>query len=483
MGLRDGKDVRLVEIVTAIIEVLMTLMSCWLIVMLIYQLVISFFGFKRNTKDYQDHAPQMRFLVLVPAHNEEAVIGDIIDNLNHMEYPRELYDFYILADNCTDQTAELARSMGANVLESHKESEDAPTGKPIVLQKALNALEGYQDRYDLVMFFDADNLVDPNMFLEVNSQYLSANGEADIIQCYLGSKNKKGIVALFYYMTYTITNRFFQYAKSRLGLNSVIGGTGFAVSAQYLNKRGGWTAMSLTEDFELQIEATCDGKRILWNNNVRIYDEKPTRFRASYRQRTRWAQGHWFVAFKNTGRLFRALYHKQIKWKEFFSTFLYMYSLTPYVILVIQFALGLLMEIFKWTGLIEAAPVYASAESWFVLNWPSIALFFYSFIFLFYVGDYMDNHERVNLKVFFPMLFSVLINTVIAGWAQVVGLCKHRHQTNWVKTEHSITRLEDMTVRLRDAERDEAGREEPPRPEPESAAKVEPARNEQSVSA
>lgn len=123
-----------------------------------------------------------------------------------------------------------------------------------------------------------------------------------------GLQNRKGMVAMFYYMTYTITNRFFQYAKSRLGLNSVIGGTGFAVSAKYLYKRGGWTAMSLTEDFELQIEATCDGKRILWNNNVRIYDEKPTRFYASFRQRTRWAQGHWFVAFKNTGRLFRALF-------------------------------------------------------------------------------------------------------------------------------------------------------------------------------
>ena len=95
----------------------MGIMSAWLVLMLLYQLCISFFGFKRNTKNYQDHDPQMRFLVLVPAHNEEAVIADIIDNLEHMEYPRELYDFYILADNCTDRTVEVARRMGANVLE------------------------------------------------------------------------------------------------------------------------------------------------------------------------------------------------------------------------------------------------------------------------------------------------------------------------------------------------------------------------------
>ena len=110
------------EVLSQILEILNAILSGWLMLMLVYQLVITFFGYKRNTKDYQDHAPLMRFLVLVPAHNEEAVIGDIVQNLNEMEYPREMYDFYILADNCTDRTAEIARGLGAKVLESHKDS-------------------------------------------------------------------------------------------------------------------------------------------------------------------------------------------------------------------------------------------------------------------------------------------------------------------------------------------------------------------------
>ena len=440
------------EIIARAIEWLLDLLSAWLIFMLIWQFIISLFGYKRSGKTYRDHEPEKRFLVLVPAHNEERVIGDIIDNLSHMEYPRELYDFYILADNCTDHTAEVARKMGANVLEFFKDGPDAPTGKPIALQKALKALEGYQDKYDLVMFFDADNLVDPNMFLEVNSQYVDADGKADIIQCYLGAKNRKGLVALFYYMSYTITNRFFQYAKSRMGLNSVIGGTGFAVNAQYLYQRGGWTAMSLTEDFELQVEATCEGRRILWNNNVRIYDEKPTRFRASFRQRVRWAQGHWYVAFKNTGRLFRALFHRRIGLLEFFSTFMYLYSLTPYPVLVLQLILGGLVEGCKLLGWIEATPLLQPAPmgSWLTMNLPGIALFFYMFVFLFYVAEWMDNRIRPTMKVLVPMLVSTFINTFVAGWAQVVGLIKHRQQSQWVKTEHSINHLEEMTVRLSD---------------------------------
>ena len=438
------------EIFAAFIEGLMGVLSAWLILLLLWQVLVSFFGFSRKTKTYQDHDPQMRCLVLVPAHNEEAVIGDIINNLSHMDYPREMYDFYILADNCTDHTADVARSMGANVLEFFKDSPDAPTGKPIALQKALNVIGDYHEKYDLIMFFDADNLADPNMFREVNSQYVDAGGKADSIQCYLGAKNRKGMVALFYYMSYTITNRFFQFAKSRMGLNSVIGGTGFAVSAKYLHDRGGWTAMSLTEDFELQVEATCEGKRILWNNNVRIYDEKPTRFKASFRQRTRWAQGHWFVAFKNTGRLFQALVKRRISFGEFFSTFLYLYSLTPFVILALEMALGLVESILKHFGLVEIVGASASAASWVMVNIPGVLIFCYSFLFLFCMAEWLDNHIRFRLKELPMLLLSMLTNTLVAGWAQVVGLFKFRQQSNWVKTEHSLHEQKDLTVNLSD---------------------------------
>lgn len=412
-------------------------MTLWLVLIIVYQLYISIFGFKKVTKDYQDHDPKLKYLVLVPAHNEEAVISGIISNLQSMDYPKELYDFYILADSCQDRTAAIAREMGANVLETFKESPDAPTGKPIVLQKALNALAGYKDKYDLVIFFDADNRIDTNLFREVNSQLLD-HPEADIVQCYLGCKNKKGLVALYYYMSYTITNRFFQYAKSRIGINSVIGGTGFAVRADYLARRGGWTAMSLTEDFELQVEATCEGKRILWNNNVRIYDEKPTSWRASLRQRIRWAQGHWFVCFKNTRRIIRAFREKRISFGEFLSTFLYVYSLTPFIIMMIQLALSAVLQVFQWTGLLATTDATLTFWDWFTVNYPSLLIFLYSFIVLFYVADWLDNGERFRPLSLFRNIASLMLNTVIVALAQIWGLFRFRHQKVWVKTTHRI---------------------------------------------
>ena len=406
-------------------------LSAWLMIMLVYQMFLTVFGFKRKTKDYADHDPASRFLVLVPAHNEEAVIGDMIDNLNRMDYPRELYDFYIIADNCTDGTAEKARSLGAKVIETRKESPDAPTGKPIALKKALEIIGDYAQRYDLMMIFDADNLMDTNMFREVNSQYLDKN-KPDFIQCYLGSKNKSGVVAWFYYTSYTITNRFFQEAKYRLGLNCSIGGTGFATSTQYLAQRGGWTTMSLTEDFEIQVEATLAGKRILWNHNTRIYDEKPTRIRASLRQKTRWAQGHWFVALRNTGKVFSALFAKRISLGEALSLLTYMYSLSTYLIALIQLVISLILMLpgFHYQA---DPPTLSSLLS-------GLAIFAYSYFMLFYLADRMDNGIRFHIRTLPLMIWSVIVNTVIAALSQLAGLWKHRQQQHWVKTEHSIQR-------------------------------------------
>ena len=413
----------------SLLQVVAGVSAAWLGLMMIYQMGLSIFGFKRKGKDYQDHDPESRFLVLVPAHNEEKVIGDIVRNLQQMDYPKELYDFYIIADNCTDHTAEEARKLGAKVIETRKESEDSPTGKPIALRKALQSLGDYQNRYDLMMIFDADNLMDTNMFREVNSQYLD-KGKPDFIQCYLGAKNKKGVVAWFYYTGYTLTNRFFDLAKHRLGLNCVIGGTGFAMSTSYLYKRGGWTTMSLTEDFEIQVEATLEGRRILWNHYTRVYDEKPTSLRASIRQKIRWGQGHWFVSLHNTGKLFRSLAAGRIGFGEFLSLLTYMYSISAYVLVAVQ----MLATIGLW--------LINPARELFSFSFSSLAsgaaLFTYSYILLFYLADWMDNHIRFSVKTIPVMIGGFFANMIVGIFNQIVGLLRYRDQQHWVKTEHAI---------------------------------------------
>lgn len=422
------------DTVFTILNILYDVLSVFLLIMMIYQIYLTVFGFSRKTKDYKDHEPQSRFLVLVPAHNEEKVIAGIIENLQHMEYPQELYDFYIIADNCTDRTADVARQMGANVIETRRASEQDPTGKPIALRKALDLIGNYHEKYDLMMIFDADNLMDPNMFLEVNSQYLD-KGKPELIQCYLGAKNQKGFVPWFYYTSYTATNRFLQMAKYRLGLNCSVGGTGFAISTEYLYQRGGWTAMSLTEDFEIQIEATVEGRRVLWNHNVRIYDEKPFTMRASIRQRTRWAQGHFFVCFRNTGKVLSAIWRRRISLGEGISTLTYMYSLFPYLAATVQMLIGGI----RWVDMLANGVAPHLMAYSVLMGLVGLTL---GFMPLYYVAEWMDNKKPFALTTIPRTLVSFLVCMIVATISQWKGLFLWRHQSQWAKTEHSVQRLE-----------------------------------------
>lgn len=438
------------DIFRGIIEVLISIFGVIVTFFIIYQMGLSFFAFKKNGKDYEDQKPQARFLVLVPAHNEESVIADIVKNLQRMEYPSYLYDFYIIADNCTDNTAQVVQSLGGKVIVTQKDGPNAPTGKPVALKKALDYLENYDKKYDLLMIFDADNLIDTNMFAEVNSQYISKD-KPEMIQCYLGCKNNKGIIPWFFYTSFSISNRFFQLSRYRRGINCSIGGTGFAMSTAYLKERGGWTTMSLTEDFEIQVEATIEQKRILWNNQVRVYDEKPRKFKASYQQLVRWAQGRWFVTFKNTGKLLRAVRDKKVSVREGISVLTAMYTPMSYFVAIFQVLAHILLLL--TTTPIETVStakriVETSQQEGWTLTVFSAIVFVYSYFFLFYVADYMDNGMKPSWRTFPYMIGSFLTNLVLATLAQIEGIFKYKKQNQWIKTDHFISKESEGETHL-----------------------------------
>lgn len=443
-----------------ILKIALYIGNAWMAILLGYNLYLSLFGFKKSSKTYADQAPKARFLILVPAHNEQEVIAGMVQNLNALSYPRELYDFYIIADNCTDHTARIASELGARVIVTQKETKDAPTGKPIALKKALQAIPDYAEQYDLLMIFDADNLMDENILKEVNSQYISEN-EPEIIQCYLGSKNRNGLVALFYHVTYTITNRFMSLSKYRNGWNVAVGGTGFAIQTKYLKARGGWSTMSLTEDFEMQVDVSLNGGRILWNHHVRIYDEKPTNLLASFRQRVRWSQGHWFVTLKNTSRMLKAWRTGKISFGEMLSVITYMYSMAAPVIFVLMLltnCVNLLYPYFYGNALaaaLDAAQFAVKAgfsnNGWLkevLLALPMVALSIYSFAILFWWAEKEDNGLKIKFRQLPMILLSYLVNLLNVSAAQLVGLLKHRQQHKWVKTRHKIQNCETVTSEL-----------------------------------
>lgn len=261
----------------------------------IYYLLLALAGlFSKRCR--REHYPQSRFAILIPAHNEAPVIGKLIENLMELDYPRHLYDIFVIADNCTDNTAHLARSYGITVWERFSRNR---RGKGYALADAFKkfGLSGSAERshYDAVVIFDADNLVAPNYLRAMNNRLLE--GEK-LIQCFIDSKNPDdNWVTAAYSVSFWYNNRFLLLARYNLGLSAALAGTGACISREVLGEIG-WSTATLTEDLEYSMQALLKGYRTSFALETRVFDEKPLRFILSCRQRLRWARGQINVAIR-----------------------------------------------------------------------------------------------------------------------------------------------------------------------------------------
>ena len=243
---------------------------------------IGVLGTLKRKKKVVTAKPEKRIAALIAARNEEAVIPHLVRSLNAQDYPRELFDVYVIPNNCTDNTEAAARNAGAKIITC-----DVPVkSKGEVLNVAFRQLK--DAGYDAYCIFDADNLVDPGYMKVVNQTLL--NGY-EIAQGYRDSKNPDsswvaGCVSMFYWLM----SRFYNCTRNALGMSAALNGTGFMVSAKLIEKHG-FNTISLTEDLEYTAQCAINDVQIGWMDDAVIYDEQPIRMIDSYRQRRRWSAG------------------------------------------------------------------------------------------------------------------------------------------------------------------------------------------------
>lgn len=276
----------------------------WLItIFYLYQLVISLFSFvKLKEKPYVVNK-QHKFIIILPAHNEEAVIGNLISSLKELDYPKDLYDIAVIVDNCTDNTEKIAKEMGAKIY-IRNETDPSKKTKGYAMQEYLNTLlaDPKMD-YDAFCVFDADNIVDKN-FLTVMNKHL-CQGE-EVVQGYRDIKNPTDSwISAGYAIFYWMMNRFYHLARYNAGLSPLINGTGFMVKFDAIRDTG-WNTNTLTEDIEFSLKTIIQGKKLGWAVDAICYDEQPVTFGPSWSQRSRWTMGHIQCLKEYTGELAKA---------------------------------------------------------------------------------------------------------------------------------------------------------------------------------
>ena len=270
------------------VETINFIIMCLFFACYVYQFVyipIAWLPRKKETLQ----APMHRFAVLIAARNEEAVIGKLIDSIKAQSYPGRLVKIFVAADNCTDATADVARSHGAEVYERY---DTTRRGKGYALDFLLREikLRGH-GRFDGYIVLDADNVLDRDFILRMNETFSDGH---DIVTCYRSSKNYgDNWISAGYALWFLRESRYLNGARARLGSSCGVSGTGFLFSQAVLDAQGGgWPFHLLTEDIEFTIDNVTRGMKVGYCPDAVVYDEQPISFRQSWAQRLRWSRGY-----------------------------------------------------------------------------------------------------------------------------------------------------------------------------------------------
>ena len=241
----------------------------------------------------------LRFEVIVPAHNEAAVIARCLASLQWMDWPRGQLRLTVVADNCDDATADIARAAGAQVVERRD---------PLLRSKGYALSFGFAQAQhsawaDALVVIDADSEVSTQL-LETFACRLEAGAAA--IQARFGVLNSEeswrtGLIAIAHGAFHDLRSR----ARERLGLSCGLRGNGWCLSQRALREVP-YQAFSLTEDIEYGIELGLAGHRVHYADEANVQAVMESREPVARIQRQRWEDGRFALIRSRSRPLIRA---------------------------------------------------------------------------------------------------------------------------------------------------------------------------------
>ena len=387
----------------------------WIITIFwLYQLLISICSLIKLKDKPLLVNKKHKFMAIIPAHNEEFVVKNLIESLKNQNYPKELLDIYVIADNCTDKTAEIAKEAGAIVYErNHTEGRT----KGHALQWFLSKKIEENADYDAFCVFDADNIVDKNFIKNMNKKL--CQGE-DVVQGYRDIKNPTDSwISSGYAIFYWMMNRFYHLARYNLGLSPLINGTGFMVRFDVI-KPNGWQTYTLTEDIEFSLQRIIAGKKLGWATDAIVYDEQPVGFKQSWSQRSRWTVGHIQCMGRYTKDLANSV--KKNKTLVTFDGLLYIVGSIPMFIITLVL---LLVNAIIYMG--DGMTKVDLIQSYLMYIIPT-------FLLPIITGAVIMKLDKKPIK---PMIKGLLCYPLfLATWLMINFKCLFKRETNWEKIEH-----------------------------------------------
>lgn len=237
-----------------------------------------------------------RFLILIPAHNEEDGLPETLHSLYSMQYPRDLVQIVVIADRCADDTAKVARSGGARCLERN----EGPGGKGAAMSWAMQVLRKEGVLFDALVIVDADCLADPHL-LEAFDDALAKGHEVQQGYNYLSNPWETPFTRVIA-VTSVLRNFLFYGGKEAISCSAMLSGTGMCLSRSVVDQHG-WSAFSVAEDWEFSVSLQLHDVVIHFNSLARVFARESKGLKQASRQRLRWATGKYAVMTNGARRL------------------------------------------------------------------------------------------------------------------------------------------------------------------------------------
>ena len=390
--------------------------------MLIKEYLVALKGSKiKLTRNYNEPS----FAIIIPARDESLVISNLLDSIKRQSIKVNPKDIYIIVESRKDKTVEIAKSRNINIVYRR---DLIKKRKGYAIDDAVKKILKAKKHYDMYFIFDADNILDRNFFKEMIKSYKKGY---DIGIGYRNTKNgNSNIYSAASSLTFSMINTLSNNYKVKHNLTLTVSGTGFYIKGEILEKLGGYPFNSLTEDYELSLYAVLNNLTSTYNTKAKYFDEQPTSYSVTIKQRTRWVKAYFVSRNKYYPLLKEKLKNKDDNYPSVYITLV---GVKPYILLVVSVILYLANLIYR---IISNSIVKIEITS-LLLQFFVIILFIYLVLVIF-TGVLLIK-EKDNLRLNRKMKVKVLFYNPIflASYVKCLYLALRSKDLTWEKIEHS----------------------------------------------
>ncbi len=392
--------------------------------LLIKEYIVALKGSKVTLKRIYDNPS---FAILIPARDESKVISNLIDSIEKQTFKIDSKDIYIIVESKKDKTVDIAKERNINIIYRKKLTNRRRKG--YALDDAIKEILRKKKHYDAYFIFDADNVLDRNYFKEMVKSYKKGY---DIGIGYRNTKNgNSSIFSACSSLTFSMINTFSNNYKMKHNLTLTVSGTGFYIKGKILEELGGYPFNSLTEDYEFTLYATLNDLTSTYNMKAKFFDEQPTDYNTTIKQRTRWVKGY----FDSRRKYYPLLKNKaELKDNNYPSVYITLVGVKPYVLLVISVILYLANLTYRIiSNSIVKVEVYTLLLQFLVIVLAIyIVLLIFTGILLIKEKDNLRLNRNMKIKsLFFNPLF-------LASYVKCLYLALKNKDLAWEKIEHTV---------------------------------------------